>query len=194
MIITFSKKEKDFIKQVANLRTIVNEGKNDIKAYQGVTKYMTKEDLNLVSVLTEAGVVKSLGYDLTETPLEVWPSFYLPTHKGLYDGADINHNGRSLEIRRVNKRENPLAIRTKDVQHGAIVVKTFVPHTQIIEDGKVVGMKDVKPLVEVLGWIDAVEAYPVLDFAFWAKKYNTEDKAAYNLNPIEDLIPQEALA
>lgn len=192
--ITFTAKEKTFIKEVAHLRTVVNEKKNDIKAYGSVNKYMTKEDLNIVSVVTEAGVVKAFGYDCTEVPLEIWPCFYVSSHKGMYDGADINHDGQAYEIRRVNNLKNPLAVRPKDVDHKAIVIKTFVPHEQIMENGKVVGMTNYKPVVDIVGWVDAVAEWDNLEEPWWAKRQGTKDRVAEELKPFGLLLGQEVSA
>lgn len=194
--ITFTKKEKEFIKRVAQLRTIETEGKRDIKAYGSVTKFFDCFENNVVAIMTEAAVVKFMGLDLTKTPLEVWPSFYIAEHKSFYDGSDVRIDGQNYEVRRTNKKDNPLAVRSKDVKENTINIKTFIEYKEPVA-GQKVPLEDIVPVVYLMGWIHS-SAYhddSLSETPWWAKRQGTDDRVVTdaNLNPMETLLKQEAL-
>lgn len=158
MKITFTRPEKDFIEEVAKFRTIANEGKKDNPSYNRKKMKFNDECGDLVSVATEAAVVKACGYDLMNVTHEVWNHFYLPSHRGLYGGfADVTHEGRRFEVRRVNRIDNGLIIRTKDLVEGQANVKTFMD-VDADSNGEITRMAG---YVEIIGWIDSHEGWKV---------------------------------
>lgn len=163
-IVTMTQKEMEFISKVGWLRTEENKSKRDIADYD--KRRMTLSDLqgNRLGVMGEAAVVKFFGYDVLNTPLSVWPSFYLSEHKNLYDGADVNVAAGNFEVRRVNKKNNPIAIRKKDVEQNAIVIQTFVEFTQRA-DGSI---NIPRPEVHILGWADAAAAWDTAEVPAWS--------------------------
>lgn len=158
MKITFTREEKDFVKEAARFRTIANENTHNIAAYNPRYMRFNDESADLISVASEAAVVKAFGYDLTKTDLKVWPAFYLPKHKGLYDGGDLNHNGIKYEVRRTNLMTAPLVIRRKDLTDGGINIKVFIGYEVNQKTGSITGMDDFASLV---GYIDSNEGWGI---------------------------------
>ena len=185
MIISLTKREMEFISKVGFLRTEENKNKRDIADYRKEAMKMTSLQANRLGVMGEAGLVKALGYDLTKTPLDIWPSFYITQHKSLYAGADVKHEGKNLEVRRVNKRDNPLAIRPKDIQEETSNVKVFIDYTFDEVAGKVhLNSK----AVEIVGWIDSAEGWDKGTKPWWATPDSARVVDDEDLNPIDLLL------
>lgn len=159
MELSFSTEEKQFIKEASTYREFANRNKGNIPEYSTSKSVMYLNDASkwLISTAAEAAVVKAAGLDLTNQPLDVWPAFYLPRHKKLYDTrGDLNLPDRVFEIRRVKFAEQDLCIRSKDVRHNAINVKVYVAHEYDTATGQITWMTD-EP--EITGWIDAKEGW-----------------------------------
>lgn len=157
MKVTFTRAEKDFIKEAAEHRTLANKKSHDIAAYNPVYMKFNAASSDLISVASEAAVVKAFGYDLTNVKLEVWPVFYLPGHKKLYDGGDLNHNGTQFEVRRVNRIDSDLVIRRKDLIPGAANIKVFMDY-EVNQQGTITWLDDD---ASIIGWIDSFEGWEV---------------------------------
>lgn len=185
MIIKLTNEEMDFITKVGTLRTEENKNKHDIADYNKNAMKMTSKQANCLGVMGEAGLVKALGYDLTSTPLHIWPSFYMSQHHGLYAGADVKHDGKNFEVRRVNKRENPLAIRPKDIEEGTSNVKVFIDYTFDEKQSKVIINSR---SVEIVGWIDAAEGWEKGTSPWWATKSDSarvvDDHDLYSIDAL----------
>ena len=157
MKVTFTRAEKDFIKEAAEHRTLANKNSHDIAAYNPAYMKFNAASSDLISIASEAAVVKAFGYDLTDVKLEVWPVFYLPGHKKLYDGADLNHNGTAFEVRRVNRIDSDLVIRRKDLIPGQANIKVFIAHE--VDSSKRITWMDDDALI--VGWIDSLEGWEI---------------------------------
>ena len=179
-IIELTIEEMEFISKVGLLRTEENKNKKDIADYDPRRFTLSSLQANRLGVMAEAGVVKYFGYDICHTPLDVWPSFYMNEHKDLYDGADINVPAGNFEVRRVNKRGNPVAIRRKDVEENAVVIQAYIEYAEL-PDGK---LRIPKKQVEILGWVDAAAAWDTALTPAWSSSNKSRITTP---NPMEEL-------
>ena len=179
-IVRITQEEMEFISKVGLLRTEENKNNKDIADYDPRRFTLSSLQANRLGVMAEAAVVKYFGYDICHTPLDVWPSFYMNEHKDLYDGADVNVPAGSFEVRRVNKKGNPVAIRRKDVEENAIVIQAYIHYIEL-PNGK---LTIPKKQVEILGWVDAAAAWDDAEVPAWS----TSNKSRVTMpNPMSEL-------
>lgn len=156
MKIEMTKQDRENAKEWGGLRTIENTWFNDIPQYNKKYCTFTSFQANALGVYAELAVVKYLGLpkDVQEGKRpDVWAAFVpLEEYSKYIKQADI---GGVVEVRRVNKRDFPITVRTKDLkQSDAIIIQAFVPFTR-----KENGLLGIPLEVEVNGWA------PVSDYS-----------------------------
>lgn len=169
IIVEFTAEEMKFFAETGAKRTNENKHKPNIADYnEKYMKGLSGLQSDKLGVAAEAAVVKLLGYDPLSVGREVWPSFYTDSEAASFKHSpDVFHDNKVYEVRRVNKRSNPLCIRSKDVENNAIVIKVFIPH-YFDEEGRL----KVARYAEVLCWSDSAEDWEDASKPFWARTDN----------------------
>lgn len=189
-IVTLTEREMKFISKVGEYRTNENAQNHDIADYDKRRFTLSSLQVNRLGVMGEAAVVKHFGYDVTNTPLQVWPAFYLNEHASLYGGADVNLPTQTFEVRRVNRVSNPVAIRTKDVNANATIIQVYIEYVQN-EDGGITLANwtddngDLFFDVHLLGWVDAVDSWDKARVPAWS---TTKHSRVIDPNPMDTLV------
>ena len=184
--VEFTAEEIKHISNIGEARTDMNKYNRDIADYDQRRFKLTSLQANKLGVMVEAALVKYFGYDILTVSMENWVSFYTAAEAHNYKSSpDVFHNGQWYDTRRVEKRSNPVAMRTKDRNQNVVVVQGFVDY--ILTDGKV------KPgrKVELLGWADPAKDWEDGWKPGWAK---TNDSRVIDPKPIEELFGEKVAA
>jgi len=174
LIIELTTEELNKCREAGLARTSENEGTQDIASYDHKRFDLTSAQANCLGVVAEYAVVKSLGHSFES---DVWHPFVKRADYHLLKGPDVC--GR-YEVRRQHRFGNPLAIRQKDVEAGAVVVSVHVPFVRVSPTG-------IKPLgrAQIIGCIDAETGWDLGDVPSWS--YKQRDRVV----PMELLLPWE---
>ena len=128
--IEFTQEEISFIANTGEARHIEMRGVGNIAAYNNNAATLTPLQADRLGVMAEAAVAKWLGLDITNLPLDIWPSFVKKEDLKKYNNGDVFHNGIKYEVRRVEKLGNPVPIREKDIEAGVIIIQVYVPYSK----------------------------------------------------------------
>lgn len=187
IIIEFSPEEMKHISAIGEARTDMNKYKQDIADYDQRRFNLTSLQANKLGVMVEAALVKFFGYDILTVGMDNWVSFYTAEDAWMYKSSpDVFHEGQWYDTRRVQKRTNPVAMRSKDKEQNVIVVQGFVPYKFVSEGVIRPGRK-----VELLGWANPSEDWEDGWKPSWAITNNSK---VIDPRPIEDLFPKEVVA
>lgn len=149
--VTLSKEEMRMAGNLGTLRTYENRNRQDIPDYDADRFNLTNLQNNVLAVMGEMGSVKYLGFDdevVQNKRTDIWAGWVPEADYELLKQPDI---AGVIEVRTCRKRSNPVPVRWKDVNAGAIILHVYVDFDWT-EDGT-----RVKPTgeVEILGWADA---------------------------------------
>lgn len=181
MIIEFTKEELDFISKTGAARHEEMKSVANIADYDPKRMSLTPLQSDKLGVMAEAAVAKWLGYDITNTPLSVWPSFVPKEDLKKYTDGDVNHNGVKYEVRRIERLGNPVPIRKKDIEAGVIIIQVYVPYTK-----KSNGRIAVPTEAHIIGFCNTTSDYEDGWRPGWAKDRVTRVNDARPLNELEE--------
>lgn len=159
--VTLSREELQQVAEWGTARTEENKYSSNIADYDTKRFNLNSEQANRLGVMVEFAVYKWLGYDPTNIDLTVWAPFVPKSEYAQHlNRPDI---AGKYEVRRANRRNNPLPIRTKDVIAEAILIQGFVDYHQ---NGKSIS---VPHKVELTGWAVATEDWHRGTIPSWSK-------------------------
>jgi hypothetical protein len=149
-LVSFYPWEYEHGHEVGMRRTIANFGKQDRASYQNNRK-QAERDAGPAAALCELAVAKHLCLYWSGS---AWAG---GQHRKYRDLPDVDP---CIEVRRLRSKNNKVAVRTKDLNSGLILVAAFLVNDEFSE-------------VEVLGWLTADEAWEVGEEAFYDKTGET---------------------
>ena len=130
--------EREWAEYVGRKRTEANRGKGDARHYDPV-RMQDNLTANIASCVAELAAAKRVN--------QYWDgSFWsADTHDNFSDRADV---GGNIEVRRIRARQNPLAVRRRDVERERQMVLVF-PYPDDFVVAEVIGWGFAQQLWEV---------------------------------------------
>lgn len=185
MIITLTQEEMKWASAYGQARTTENQFRQDRKEYDPNNFNLSNLQSNKVACVAEMAVVKWMGLDeevMRNERLDIWAGFVPESQYHLLKQPDILG---TLEVRRANRRSNPIPIFKKDVAAKAIIMHAYVDYTQK-SDGKIIPDNEVR----LLGWADAEADWTTGNFPHWEKTGRTARVAAEK-KPMDTITPED---
>jgi hypothetical protein len=135
-VVTLEPWEYEWAAHVGTQRDEINRTKNNA-AYYDTKRMEDNRHANIMSCCGELAVAKYLN--------RYWGGDYWPLdrHKEFKDLPDIRPN---IEVRRIRKRDNPLAVRKRDAERERAMFLTYPDPNAPTE-------------VTIIGWVDARKAW-----------------------------------
>ena len=135
--VTLEPWEYEWAAHVGTQRDAINRNKQDAAYYDKHRMESDNQRANIMSACGEMAVAKFLN--------RYWSGDYWPLdrHTELRDRPDISPN---IEVRRIRKPNNPLAVRKRDAERGRIMFQTYIHY-------------DDPTQVDVIGWEEAWKAW-----------------------------------
>ena len=121
------------------------------QSYYDPARMESNFNANIASAVCEMAVAKFTN--------QYWAGhvWCIEQHRFYSTMADV---GTNIEVRRVRDRNNPVAIRERDVREGRIIYAAYVKAPEYEE-------------VEILGWIDAQQGWEIGTRPSYDKKNDT---------------------
>lgn len=186
MIIEFTEEEFNFIGETGKKRHMEMRGVSNIADYDPNRKTLTELQLDRLGLMAEAAVAKWFGYDITNTPLDIWPSFVKRSELKNYNNGDVYHNGIKYEVRRADRLGNPVPIREKDIEIGATIIQVYIDYKRC-SDGRI----SVPREAMIVGYCNTTSDYE----EGWKPRWGKDPVTRVNdPRPIEELFPEAVKA
>lgn len=183
MIITLNQQEMQWASAYGQARTSENVNRSDINEYRQEAFTLTSLQNNKLAVCVEMAFVKWMGLPeevLRNERPDIWAGYVREEDYSKYLGQpDILG---VLECRKVNKKDNPVVLRSKDKRAGAIVASGFISYQRngqhIIPSNE----------VHLMGWADSVADWATANKPWWG---DGTSRVAAERKPMDTIRPED---